>query len=134
MATEGRLAQQRREARKGRLAHRNFLARGEQLDLTDKLTAEGDLDWTAPGPDGGLSVVRDRGQPEVERAAPGGEGPCSIRFTARPWISTWPVLKAPLPTTRVRSPARCINDSYEYHARRGHPIYTSNSATPRLPA
>jgi hypothetical protein len=86
------------------------------LDLTDKVSVEGELEWTAPGPGLTLSVCGvQRGQPEVERAAPGGEGPLLNPFYRVAIDRYLTRFESAFETASGPRPRSMYNDSYEYH-------------------
>jgi hypothetical protein len=86
------------------------------LDLTDKTSAAGDVEWTAPGTGWKLRVLTIlRGQPEVERAAPGGEGPLLNPFYRRAIDHYLERFDAAFANAGKAKPRSMYNDSYEYH-------------------
>ena len=86
------------------------------LDLTDKTSAEGDVDWTAPGPGWKVAVQKiGRGQPEVERAAPGGEGPLLNPFYRNAIDHYLLRFEEAFKQNGGARPRSMYNDSYEYH-------------------
>jgi hypothetical protein len=86
------------------------------LDLTDRVSAQGDLDWTAPGPGWTLQVYTlQRGQPEVERAAPGGEGPLLNPFYQAAIDRYLARFESAFGNAKGPKPRAMYNDSYEYH-------------------
>jgi hypothetical protein len=90
--------------------------RGVVLDLTDRVAADGRVDWQADGPGWRLRVVRlQAGRPEVERAAPGGEGPMLnpfYRSAMDHYLKRFTEAFGAYPGPRPRA---MYHDSYEYH-------------------
>jgi len=92
-----------------------FSPDGKSVELTDKISADGTVDWTAPAGSWNVYAISQKpsGQ-KVKRAAPGGEGwmlnpiyPQSVRDWL-PWFD-----KALAGYTGAR-PAAVFQDSYEY--------------------
>lgn len=89
---------------------------GRVVDLTDRVGPDGHVDWPADGPGWKLREVRLRaGQPEVERAAPGGEGPMLNPFH-RPALETYlRRFDEAFAHYAGPKPRAVYHDSYEYH-------------------
>lgn len=89
---------------------------GRVVDLTDRVRTDGCVEWQADGPSWRLRQVSlTAGQPEVERAAPGGEGPMLNPFH-RPALETY-LQRFDDAFARYTGPKpRAVyHDSYEYH-------------------
>lgn len=95
-----------------------FSSEGKRIELTGRMTAEGDIDWTAPeGESWQVYVVSQRpsGQ-KVKRAAPGGQGhmlnlmyPEAVRSFLRPFTDAFDNYDGPKPRAQY-------HDSYEYRS------------------
>ncbi|NLH74768.1 MAG: glycoside hydrolase [Verrucomicrobia bacterium] len=86
------------------------------VDLTDRVDSDGRVAWRAEGPGWRLRQVSiTAGQPEVERAAPGGEGPMLNPFY-RPALEAY-LQRFDDAFARYSGPKpRAVyHDSYEYH-------------------
>ncbi|MEZ5043636.1 MAG: glycosyl hydrolase [Saprospiraceae bacterium] len=97
-----------------------YAATGEAMDLTDKVAADGRLDWTAPTGDWTLYALFQGWHGKmVERAAPGGEGNVIDHFSTaaiKQYLTRFDQALEGKDMSRLRA---FFNDSYEVDDARG---------------
>jgi hypothetical protein len=94
-----------------------FAANGRNVDLTDRVRAQGVVDWTAEGDDWRVYAVSQKpsGNP-VDRAAPGGEGPMLNPFFPEAIQHYLARFNRAFGDYRGPMPRSLYHDSYEYVA------------------
>lgn len=98
---------------------------GEALNLTDRLDADGHLDWTAPAGSWELYAVFPGSHGKmVERAAPGGEGNVIDHFSAEALRGYLSRFDSALKNTDLSKLRAFFNDSYEVDDARGAADWT----------
>jgi hypothetical protein len=92
-----------------------FSNSGARVDLTDKVAADGILDWTAPEGRWKLyAVFQAMGGKKVERAAPGGEGYIIDPFSRKALGNYLQKFDSAFASYQGRMPRAHYHDSYEY--------------------
>ncbi|MGH9766301.1 MAG: glycosyl hydrolase, partial [Blastocatellia bacterium] len=122
------LDQVRFETRLPLVALMAYSDRGETLDLTGKVGAEGKLDWVAPGGEWALYAIFQGWHGKmVERAGPGGEGNVIDHFSARALKNYLSRFDQALAGRNTKSLRAFFNDSYEVDDADGESNWTPNS-------
>jgi hypothetical protein len=126
-----------------------YSAAGEIVDLTDKVTADQSLDWTAPEGEWTLYVIYNgKSGQMVKRMAPGGEGPVLDHLNREAVKRYFNWFDEAFKARPVTMPRMFFNDSYEvsnsswtpgflgeFEKRRGYklenylPAFTANDTT-----
>jgi hypothetical protein len=100
---------------------------GQILNLTDKINAEGKLDWTAPAGNWKLYAVFEGWHGKmVERAGPGGEGNVIDHFSAKALVDYLSHFDRAFTGYDVSSMRAYFNDSYEVDDAAGESDWTGD--------
>jgi len=94
-----------------------YSAKGDKLDITDKVSAEGKLNWTAPQGDDYKLIALFIGKTlqKVKRAAPGGEGYVLNHFDKDAVMRYFGKYDKAFAENNVSFPNSFFNDSYEVY-------------------
>lgn len=99
--------------------------KGEMLDITDKVTADGKLNWTAPEGSWTLYALFEGLHGKmVERAAPGGEGYAIDHFSAKALDDYLKKFDEAFKGHNISGIRAFFNDSYEVDDARGQANWT----------
>lgn len=103
-----------------------YPAQGEALNLTDKVNAQGELNWTAPtgGPWKLVALFQGWHGKIVERAAPGGEGDVIDHFSAPALQHYLDRFDQAFAGHNLKGIRAVFNDSYEVDDARGQANWT----------
>ena len=99
--------------------------KGETLNLTDKVNAEGQLNWQAPAGNWSLYAIFSGWHGKmVERAGPGGEGDVIDHFSEKATKNYLKAFDKAFANTDVSSMRAFFNDSYEVDDAKGQADWT----------
>lgn len=94
-----------------------YSGKGEKIDITDKLSADGKLDWTAPAGDNWKLIAQFTGKTlqKVKRAAPGGQGYVLNHFDKEAVNRYFGKFEKAFKESGTPFPHSFFNDSYEVY-------------------